>query len=317
MYLIATDEAGYGPKLGPLVIVATAWRMPTTSWTGKDAADLFAALQTPTIVGNSTVVIDDSKRVYKSGDGLNSLHAAASIGLHWRGTTKQCYPDLLEDLCGEDLADIAASPWLAPTFPVPLLEKDAVQPHIDRWSSSGIALVDVRARVITAKAFNTKCSDGFNKADVLSHATLGLVSDLVNTIETHASSITVYCDRHGGRRYYAAPVQHHFPDWLLRISSESKEQSRYRLTREPTAIDFHFTVKGDRFAPVAYSSIFAKYLRERFMESFNAYFAERHTGNSPLKATAGYPVDADRFLEQVSSIRCREDISDFDLVRQR
>ena len=27
-YLIGTDEAGYGPNLGPLVISATVWRVP-------------------------------------------------------------------------------------------------------------------------------------------------------------------------------------------------------------------------------------------------------------------------------------------------
>ena len=27
-YLIGTDEAGYGPNLGPLVISATAWQVP-------------------------------------------------------------------------------------------------------------------------------------------------------------------------------------------------------------------------------------------------------------------------------------------------
>ena len=27
-YFIGTDEAGYGPNLGPLIVTATAWRAP-------------------------------------------------------------------------------------------------------------------------------------------------------------------------------------------------------------------------------------------------------------------------------------------------
>src|SRR4051794_9189715 len=35
-YVIGTDEAGYGPNLGPLVISATVWELPD----GQGAADL-------------------------------------------------------------------------------------------------------------------------------------------------------------------------------------------------------------------------------------------------------------------------------------
>jgi ribonuclease HII len=152
---------------------------------------------------------------------------------------------------------------------------------------------------------------------LLSDSTLGLVRNLVAKLPTIAPQADVYCDRHGGRRYYAAPLQHHFPDWLLRVVGESKQESKYSLSQNDSELEVHFTVKGDRFAPVAYSSLVAKYIRERFMESLNAYFASRHDGQTPLKPTAGYPVDADRFLKQIKSIRERESIADFDLVRMR
>ncbi len=39
-YLIGTDEAGYGPNLGPLVISATVWEVPD----GVGSEDLYRRL---------------------------------------------------------------------------------------------------------------------------------------------------------------------------------------------------------------------------------------------------------------------------------
>jgi hypothetical protein len=104
---------------------------------------------------------------------------------------------------------------------------------------------------------------------------------------------------------------------MLKVRDESKQQSAYCLDLDGLQMDVHFTVKGDRFAPVAFSSLVAKYLRELFMESINAFFADRCQPSEPPKRTAGYPVDADRFLRDVATVRQRERIDDFDLVRMR
>lgn len=317
MYLIATDEAGYGPKLGPLVIVATLWEIPGQERPAASWADCFAPLSTPFRQGAVSFCVDDSKKVYRPGEGLSVLHAMVSAGLDWCGAEQRSLPDLLETLCPEDGPAIAESPWLSIAEPIPLAEPELTRPLIEHWSRDGVQLIGARARVITAKQFNGQCRQGFNKADLLSMSTLRLVDSLISDAADPSLRAEVFCDRHGGRRYYAAPLQHQFPDWLLRIVSESKSQSDYRLERDGAQLDVHFTVKGDRFAPVAFSSLVAKYLRERFMEAINGYFAQRHDGPIALKPTAGYPVDAERFLDQIAPIRQREGIADSDLIRMR
>ena len=116
-------------------------------------------------------------------------------------------------------------------------------------------------------------------------------------------------------------IQHCFPDALVQVNREEKYESEYRLagvagsngTIGPTSI--RFTVKGDSFTPVALSSMHAKYVREQLMKSLNQYFLER--ASAELRPTAGYPVDADRFLADIASILQKEGIDRERLVRSR
>ncbi len=66
--------------------------------------------------------------------------------------------------------------------------------------------------------------------------------------------------------------------------------------------------------PAALASMAAKYLRELFMESFNAFFAERIEG---LKPTAGYYEDGRRFMQDVGGTLRRLGIERTALVRSR
>ena len=169
--------------------------------------------------------------------------------------------------------------------------------------------------MITAQSFNAACDKGYNKADLLSESTLGLVRSL---LERHTEEqVAVFCDRHGGRRYYGGVLQHTFPDIPVQVTSEEKGMSRYCLSGAKRSIDVRFTVKGDSFTPVAMSSLHAKYLRERMMGSFNSFFQKLHDGKEPIVPTAGYPVDADRFLVDVEPILKREKIDREQLIRSR
>jgi len=315
MLLIATDEAGYGPKLGPLIITGTAWEVQ--GHPDRDSLEQrFAPLRVPQMCGDLSMMVDDSKAVYKPTGGLANLHAVMSASLHWCQRSEGSLLELLPWLVGRDLNAITTTPWLElQELDQPWLEPKLTQECLQNWQSTGLRLVGFASRVITAKTFNQFCSEGANKADLLSESTLNLVHSLLQQYQGASDTVDVYCDRHGGRRYYAGVLQHVFPDQLTQVVSETKQESAYRLVGGNCQMSVRFTVKGDSFTPVALASMQAKYLRERLMQALNLYFANRYQGD--LKPTAGYPVDADRFLASIRPIIERDKIPIEYLVRSR
>ena len=315
MIVIATDEAGYGPKLGPLVVAASVWQVG-----GDEIGEAFEQLAQPCVLGRQRIVVDDSKAVFrpasrqKGGDeGYGKLEAVTLAGVDWCGIAQRSVRPV-GDLAPQDYASIADTPWLA-KFAEQSVSIAGVEPLVQHWSQGDAQLLAIESRIVTAKAFNDWCDTGANKSDLLSHLTLGLVRRRLDQLPETAARISVYCDRHGGRRYYAPPLQAEFGDSLVAVANESSKESRYHVPYADRPFEIRFTVKGDSFPPVAFSSMVAKYLRERSMESFNQYFAKRHKG--PLKPTAGYPVDADRFLADVQSTLTFEQLTPNDLIRTR
>ncbi|MFG0254396.1 MAG: hypothetical protein ACF787_04765, partial [Rhodopirellula sp. JB053] len=75
MWLIAIDEAGYGPKLGPLVVAASAWRCSQEGERADSSRcetsvdqmtpDPCRVLGEPVRVGRTSVRVDDSKQVFR------------------------------------------------------------------------------------------------------------------------------------------------------------------------------------------------------------------------------------------------------------
>lgn len=317
MLLIATDEAGYGPKLGPLVVAATAWKIPETFVSQTEIDVRFEPLRRPVTIVGQTVRVDDSKAVFKPGSGLAGLHAVVSASHHACGILEQDLLGVLARIAPQDVEVVKRSAWLGQLGDQPFLKPGQTQVARQAWFASGISLVDTRVRIIPARQFNLACGEGLNKADLLSESTIGLVRHLVDEHAGPSEKVGVYCDRHGGRRYYAGVLQHGFPEAIVQVKGESRAESAYRLTLGKQTVDIAFTVKGDSFTPVALASMHAKYLRERLMASLNAYFKSLHRSSVPFKPTAGYPVDADRFLDDVAATLARENIDRDHLVRLR
>ena len=309
--LIGADEAGYGPNLGPLLIVATAWSIPEEMETEAFSKSLAATFRMESWTsGCDHVPLGDSKQLYQPSSGLASLEAGLlamliQIDAHQPLT----YPTNLailrqfvirsnRDNDSRPSGEVNA-PWYEylEQWPVPSvlpadevlrlaeLAKNALQKH-------SIQLLGVRAAIVTEQEFNDSVAVSGSKGQLLSATTLQLVSSFCSD---QPLAVEVFCDRQGGRKNYLPILLEAMPnDWFVE-TKQTTSRCSYRNTTQPRR-DIHFTVGGDSFGPTALASMLAKYLRERLMQSFNAFW-QQHVPN--LRPTAGYPLDAKRFRAEI------------------
>jgi hypothetical protein len=321
--LIGTDEAGYGPNLGPLVVAASAWRLPTAD----DAADRFARLSAE--IGTAAALGQppwaDSKQLYKPGGGLGALERGVLAALASTGQASTTQPTsraipsdgaALSARLGIEIPVASAPPeWprlMAMSIPVAVSSESLVA--LDAAIATilprhGVQLVAVACRLLPPAAFNALLDSGLNKSDILSKTTLELAADLRRMAPGEPA--IVWCDRHGGRKSYAALVGRHFAAPLVRTLVETAATSVYEIPAEGLRIEF--TVGGEARVPVALSSMTAKYLRELAMTAFNAHWTALAPG---LRATAGYPLDARRWREEAAAVLARCDLPPDSLWRR-
>jgi hypothetical protein len=310
--LIGTDEAGYGPNLGPLVVAASAWRLPTAD----DAADRLTRLATE--IGRATGLgrppWADSKQLFKPGGGLGAIERGVLAALASTGQASPVKPAshripsdgaaLSERLGIEIPVAITPPEWprlTAMSIPVAASHESlaaldtAVATMLPRH---GVQLVAIACRLLPPAAFNALLDSGLNKSDILSKTTLELAADLRGLAPGEPA--VVWCDRHGGRKSYAALVGRHFAAPLVRTLVETAATSVYEIPAADVRIEF--TVGGEARVPVALSSMTAKYLRELAMDAFNAHWTALEPG---LRPTAGYPLDARRWREEAAAVLAR------------
>ena len=318
-YLIGTDEAGYGPNLGPLVVSATLWEVPE----GTGPGDLFSMLEgviasTAGAARDGRVAMADSKRLYQPGGGLRLLERGLLAGLGvlgrmpegWRQTWKLLAPDA--DAVFEEM------PWYSGyDAPVPVgIARAEVEAAALRLAgglaAAGVRLVDVRSRAVFPRQFNRLCDKHDSKGAVLSNVTLALAAELSGKLGS--GPINVVCDKHGGRNRYADLLADHFPDLFIEIRGEGRAQSVYRFGPPERRVEFRFQTKGESHLQAALASMASKYLRELAMQAFNAFWCHRVPG---LKPTAGYPQDAKRFRNQIAAVQAELGIDDEILWRRR
>lgn len=310
---IGTDEAGYGPNLGPLVISLTSWEVPTPG----PAFDLYTALSTAvdrdSNKNGTRLHIADSKKVYSPGRGLASLERSALALLAQVAPIPRSFNELVIALTGSTLENGGGEPWLrSESTPIPLVaELSEVTALADLLKESchaaGVRLGRVASDLVETPRFNDVCQTTGSKGVLLSQMTLGL---LERNWPNDALSTFVTCDKHGGRNQYAALLCETFSEVFIPTLEESSRCSRYRVRSG----EICFQVRAEQYLPTAAASIISKYLREVTMEQFNTYW-HRHVPG--IKPTKGYPEDARRFRAEIQEKQGELGITDHVLWRSR
>lgn len=310
--LIGADEAGYGPNLGPLLIVATAWSIPESMSTDAFSAALLTAFRMqPWSEGCEHVPLGDSKQLYQPATGLASLEAGLiamllQIDAHQRlvcPTNLHVLRQFVVTSCTSKSQPLKVpfapwydclDQWLVPTVVSAAEVQRLAEVARTAFQSYSIQLLGVRAAIVSESEFNASVAQSGSKGQLLSATTLELVSSFCTD---ELRSVEVFCDRQGGRKNYLPILLDAMPnDWFVE-TKQTTTRCSYRNTTMPRR-DFHFTVGGDSFGPTALASMLAKYLRERLMQSFNAFWRQ-HLPN--LRPTAGYPLDAKRYRAEIES----------------
>jgi hypothetical protein len=347
-YLIGTDEAGYGPNLGPLVITSNVWHVDAA-----DACDLYERLKglirgslatdkpavadkrsgarngSPTKRRSATAPIDpprqlaiaDSKLLYKSGDDDGVLHLERGVlaMLNLLGSRPRSWGALFRKLLdGESLDDLCGLPWHREYELVLPLDADGgdidglaaqIRPG---FAEAGVRLVDIRSAAVFPARFNRLTGQYGNKAEVLSRLTLELVAASLTVCQ--GAPVFVICDKHGGRNRYGPLLQRQFPDPLVEVHGESTAVSIYRWQHHGQRVEVRFQAGGESWLPAAFASMVSKYLRELAMRAFNEFWC----GHIPdLRPTAGYPDDSHRFKQAIAEKQATLGIEDRILWRER
>lgn len=315
--LIGTDEAGYGPNLGPLTVTATAWEIPagmepTSLW--EEFSDVVTNAPTR---GDQRLFVADSKAVYTSGDGLEDLEVAVLAFLRTLNCPVSTIDELGQAISGTDFLTLYQEEVWNQT-PGKSLPCDASEDHILEWQQTlneamvekKISLLGVRSRIMFPKEFNQLVAETDSKGVVLSNATMKLVRDLVDCFAEKGASVFVVCDKHGGRNRYDELIASHFDDQFVFRMEEGRERSRYRMGR----VEFCFRTRAEELMPVALSSMVSKYFREVLMHQFNEFWAQHVPG---LKPTQGYPLDAKRFRDDIAGAVRTLMVEDTHLWRSR
>ncbi len=303
-WVVGIDEAGYGPNLGPLVQAAVGMHLPDGDIAGWET--LKPVVRRCHEKADKRLLIDDSKKVYTRG-GLEALETGAlsvlapeSPDLMYLMSAllmAQCTPPLFEE------------PWYVREESLPLVadRKDIEWPEAFGFTPANVSLVQ-------PATFNRICDESGSKAAVLSRGFAELLQ-YISVGWSGPDPIVIQCDKHGGRNFYAAMLQEAFPNGWVIAEKEGAAESRYRVEMldRPVTVTFRPRADGDSVA-VALASMLCKYLREICMRQFNRFWATHVPGIQP---TAGYPVDAKRFFEEIKPAMAKLGLTDDQVWRKK
>jgi hypothetical protein len=323
--IIGTDEAGYGPNLGPLVVTGSAWTVPTN----PREFDFWTVLADVVSQANEKgkLQVADSKQVYSPAKGLVSLerNILPILRVCFGGIVS--FRELTQQLVGFSKTGEASQcagtanahpfdvePWYEEAdIQLPLAaDEDEIERSTRKLSNAldaaNIRLNAIHSDIVLTQRFNDICESNGTKGAALSRSTFGLIRSLwdPDTVEP----TFVIGDKHGGRNRYLDLIYEQLDGQWATTITEGRASSSYSVG----ATRLTFQTRAESHFPVAVSSMVCKYIRELSMELFNEFW-QSHVED--LKPTKGYPQDARRFRADIADAQAALGIPDQVLWRER
>ncbi|MCE7972914.1 MAG: hypothetical protein DYG92_01115 [Leptolyngbya sp. PLA1] len=317
LVLAGIDEAGYGPTLGPLCVGFAAFRLPDRAGTSTpNLWDLLSAgvCREPGRGGShdpkGRIAIGDSKKL-KLSNAVRTTHPLVHLE---RGVMSflRVHASFIPAHDGELFDALGVASAWHPCYqgaPRPLpVTGTAGEVAI---AANLLARALLRAEVTVAglacdvtpePLFNACVRESGSKAQTVARA-MGRHLRRVWALATPEDRVGIACDRLGGRADYSDLLREALPGVEVSTLEESATRSRYVLAgADGRRGGIAFLTEGeDAHMPIALASMIAKYTRELLMARFNEFWSACHLQleGKPLKPTAGYALDARRWLDEV------------------
>jgi hypothetical protein len=305
MRWVGIDEAGYGPNLGPLVMTAVMAEgpddRPPDIW--GDCPDTVSRAGGPP----EGLWVDDSKKIYRAGQGLDRLETACLAALAAGArSVPETLSKLLDALEAGNGDEVELTTWLDGKDD-PIVPRTETQPMVEQaiarrpFEGAPWRIVAVRTVIFGPARFNAAMGSNGSKAkahfSAFTHLLVGLWEQAADGMVTH-----VRADKHGGRHFYLEPLYRALPDAWIDRGEEGPDSSRYTVREGRRRLELCLQPRADGDdGLVALASMVSKNVRELWMAVFNAYWTERIP---ELRPTAGYPGDSARFREAIEP-HCR------------
>lgn len=136
-----------------------------------------------------------------------------------------------------------------------------------------------------------------------------------NKRKNNLNSIFVIADKLGSKKYYINYLKSGLlGNFNIKVLEQSRDISTYELSNN-LEIRISFIKEGDKTRfPIALSSVFSKYIRERFIKNINRFFTNKIRN---LKPTKGYAYKVEKFIEVTNDVRKKYDIATNCFLRKR
>jgi hypothetical protein len=311
--VVGIDEAGYGPKLGPLVIGLVAVRLaPGEEPLARRLSGL--VVRRPRRLRRPLPVpVDDSKTIHRRFGREGLVRAAALHAAARDRTFPTRFGPFLDGASDVPCAHFATRPWYANLASVAVPAHPPLPALRARFEARGVEAVALRVRPVDAADLNAGFDRTGNKASVLGLAAGETLLAFLETVPDR--DVAVRFDRQGGRLDYGAYLGQLFPFANVLPRPAPRGEAHYEVRLPDRRIEVRFVTHGDqKHLTVAWASTAAKLTRELVMDALNAWFTGRAPGVQP---TAGYHQDGLRFLAEVEPVLAAEGILPHTFVRAR